>query len=331
MLSDVELAQVQAAGDEITSPVTISLYSGGADEAFGRKLSNVAYQISGVSMNRIRSEPGDGGVFPDKPSLSLSGGSARNVHYYAMPEGPEFGPFIDAVRWLGGASQLPAGEANDRLASLTSPVNVVVLIAAQCPHCPRMVRTAVSLAVTQPLVTLSVVDALQFADIAEHFKVKSTPTTIIDDGLTIVGALDAAGLSEKILTAVSGESLTPILDSMISSGRAEDAGALVCQVNQPDALLPLFTSREFARRMGALVALDAALEQNPRSLDPIVGDLCLLLSDEEAGLRGDTAELLGKIGNPAAIPALNAASGDPDPDVKEAVLEALDALGQAGK
>jgi hypothetical protein len=324
----MELAQVQAAAEELGGPVTMYLYLGGSDDAFGNKLSNVAYQMSGVSMNRLSTVPGDGERFPDKPSLTLSGPASRNIHYYALPEGPEFGPFIDAVRWLGGASELSPGDAHGHLASLKQPVDLIVLIAEGCPHCPRMVRTAVSLAVMQPLITVSVVDALRFSDIAEHFKVKSTPTTIIDGGLTIVGALDAAGLSEKIVTSMSDESLTRVLDSMISSGRAEDAGALVCQLNQPHALLPLFTSREFSRRMGTLVAMDAALEEQARSLDAIVPDLCLLLSDEEAGLRGDTAELLGKIGDPAAIPALQAVADDPDPDVKEAVLEALEALNE---
>jgi HEAT repeat protein len=80
--------------------------------------------------------------------------------------------------------------------------------------------------------------------------------------------------------------------------------------------------------MGALVALEEALDKNPRILDPIVDDLTSLLFQEEAALRGDTAALLGKIGNPAAIPALRKAVEDQDPDVREAAEEALQSLEQ---
>ncbi len=52
----------------------------------------------------------------------------------------------------------------------------------------------------------------------------------------------------------------------------------------------------------------------------------LLLSQDDVALRGDTAELLGKIGNPIAIPALKKTAEDPDPDVREAAEEALEAL-----
>ncbi len=75
--------------------------------------------------------------------------------------------------------------------------------------------------------------------------------------------------------------------------------------------------------MGALVAIEEALGVNPRIMDPIVSDLIALLSQDGIALRGDTAELLGKIGNPAAEPALRNATEDADPDVREAAEEAL--------
>jgi HEAT repeat protein len=101
---------------------------------------------------------------------------------------------------------------------------------------------------------------------------------------------------------------------------------LLCCENRPDAILPIYLSKEFSVRMGALVTMDEALEMDPRILDPLVDDLVLLLSQDEVALRGDTAELLGKIGNPSAIPALKKAAEDPDPDVREAVEEALEVL-----
>ena len=55
----------------------------------------------------------------------------------------------------------------------------------------------------------------------------------------------------------------------------------------------------------------------------IVDDLIPVLSHEDAGLRGDTAGILGQIGSIKAAPALRKALQDPDADVREAVEEAL--------
>ncbi|MBM3302189.1 MAG: HEAT repeat domain-containing protein, partial [Deltaproteobacteria bacterium] len=156
--------------------------------------------------------------------------------------------------------------------------------------------------------------------------VKSTPTIVINEGLTLVGQVSTEELAGRLMEVGKADSLTPILDSMIQSGRADDAAALICRETQPEALLPLYLSKEFSTRMGALVVMEEALALNPRALDPIVGQLTDILFQDDAPLRGDTAELLGKMGNPAAIPALRSAAEDEDPDVREAALEALELL-----
>ncbi len=328
MLSDHELMTVQATGDKITGEVTIVVNTAEPSDPFETNLVNVARQISGVSMNRIRIERGDGNVFPGKPSLTLSDGKVSNVHYLAAPEGRELVPFLDALLWLGSGLEPLKAEVADSLLRLTVPVHVLVLMAESCPHCPETVRAAVSLAVRRPLITVSVVDAIRFTDMAERFKVKSTPTVIMNDGLTLLGRISSDELAGHLLSmAAADSSLTPVLDSMVKSGRAEDAGRLLCSENQPQAVLPIFTSKEFSARMGALVAMEEALIHNPRVLDPIVDQLTALLFQDEVGLRGDTADLLGKIGNPVAAPALRkAAEEDPDPDVREAAQEALELL-----
>jgi thiol-disulfide isomerase/thioredoxin len=318
---------VQAVSSQLSTPVTIFVNPGGGDEdPFEANLLNVARQISGVSMNRIKIEEGEGSLLPGKPSLTPASGHTRNIHYFAAPEGAELAPFLDLLLWMGSDNEPPQSDSSKAIEKLAMPYHITVLMAPTCPHCPQVVRAALSLAVRTPSIMVSIVDALKFEDLAQGYKVKSTPTTIIDDGLTLIGRLTGEELAKNLLSLGKNGSLTPILESMIKAGRAEDAAVLLCAREQPQAVLPIYLSKEFSVRMGALVALEEALERNPRILDPIVEDLMPLLFQEEVGLRGDTAELLGKIGNPAAIPALRKAAEDPDPDVREAAEEALQLL-----
>jgi alkyl hydroperoxide reductase subunit AhpF len=330
VLSDQELMQVQAAAEAMTGPVTITVYRTGVDDPFEKTLANIAAQISGVSMNRIKLEESAEPTLPGKPSLTLAGELSGNIHYVAAPEGHEFKPFLNALIWLGRAAEPPIAALRDNLDSLTDRSQIMILIADTCTYCPHVVESVLAMAVHQPLITATIVDAIQFGDLAERFKVKSVPTTIINDNRTVVGQVGINQLVDHLLNSQGPESLIADLDSMIQSGRAEDAAAVLCENNKPRAILPLYVSKEFSRRIGALVAIEEALAINPRILDPVLDDLIDLLSHEDVGLRGDTAELLGKTGNRAAIPALKKTLDDPDPDVREAAAEALEALGEEG-
>ena len=70
-------------------------------------------------------------------------------------------------------------------------------------------------------------------------------------------------------------------------------------------------------------AVEEALEADCAALDGLVADLLPILRAGDAVLRGDTADLLGKIGHRAATDALSALLEDPNPDVAEIASEAL--------
>lgn len=326
VLSDSELMRIQDAGEKMSRPVTLLVNRSGTDHPLESALLNIARQISGVSMNRIQIDEGEQSDTLPRPSITLAVESRKTIHYAAAPEGPEFEPFLDALMWLGQAKPLPDQQVYEPLKNVGDPADILVLIAAACPHCPQVVRSILALAASKPSVSVVVADALEFPDLTERYKVKSTPTTIINDGLTIVGQITTNELVHHLVESVEVDSLTTVLDTMIKSGRAEDAGVLICRQDRPEAILPLYVSTEFSGRMGALVAIEEALTENPRVFDPIVGDLANLLVHEDAGIRGDTAELLGKIGRPEALPALRKAVEDPNPDVREAVEEAIEIL-----
>ena len=88
-----------------------------------------------------------------------------------------------------------------------------------------------------------------------------------------------------------------------------------------DRLRSLITddAHEFVRR----VALVGYVEAVGKDALP---ELLMALMDNEGWVREDAATYLGKFGNASVIPALRAASLDPDPDTNSAVRNALNAL-----
>ncbi len=317
--------QEVAAG--LTVPVTMVMHGLDSGSFFENNLWNVARQINGVSLNRIRLDEKCESPGPFLPYLALLNDDLETIFYHAAPEGSEFQPFLNVVKWLGSTGKSLSGDGEQPDGTQRSdPLELLIFIAPTCPHCPVMVRTCVMIAANDPRLRLRVIDALHFRDWAERYKVKSAPTVVIDDGLTLVGNIDSQELTSGILSIRDPSFITKILESMMNTGRAEDAGMWICKNKAAKAVLPLYCSPVFSQRMGALVAMEEALSQDPRILDEIVDDLILLLSHEDDGLRGDTSELLGKVCLPKAIPHLERLRDDPNEDVRDAAIEALGVL-----
>jgi len=78
--------------------------------------------------------------------------------------------------------------------------------------------------------------------------------------------------------------------------------------------------------MGLLLAAETLLEEFPSMLDSAVSNLLPALESDDGALRGDTADLLGRIGHLSALPALTALLEDPIEDVAEIAAEAIEEI-----
>ncbi len=326
MLTDSELARVQNVASRLGAPVTLRLASGGAGSQFETNLRHTALQMNGVSLNAIRFEEVADSSQTFLPFISVARNDVVRVRYFSVPEGPELEPFLEVLAWVGSKEYVSDYELTARQASERETCEMLIFIAPTCPHCPGMVRKCIALATEIPELMLSIVNALYFSEWSGKFKVQATPTIVIDNGFTIVGNQGLDELRSYILRRNDPEFMTQILQSMINNGRAEDAAMLICERKCADALLPLYASPVFTQRMGALLAMEEALAKDRRILDPVLEQLISLTSHEDDGIRGDTAELLGNIGDRRAMSALQALKDDPNEDVREAASEALEKL-----
>ncbi len=79
---------------------------------------------------------------------------------------------------------------------------------------------------------------------------------------------------------------------------------------------------------GVIISADTMDWFTDRAPDALVKPLLPFLRAKEASLRGDIADLLGKIGHPEALPKLQELNQDPDPEVAEAAKEAIEMIVQ---
>ena len=285
-----------------------------------QRLDQLAHDLAVSCVDRIELLDGDGSQLPDRPALTLRQGARNAVHYLAFPEGPEAAPFHEALISL--AAPAPARGRD----GLTQPVDILVFIAPGCPNCPHAVRAATQLAATNPLVTTTVVDATHFATMAESFAVRSVPTTVVDGDLTLVGVLSLENLTESITQALGEDGERRILRSLIESGRLGYAGRGLAAGRFVEGFAGLWLTSGMESRIALVLAAEEALAIEPTALDRLATMLLPATTGPDSARRGDTADLLGRIGCPDARNALRTMLTDSDPDVAEAASDALESL-----
>ncbi len=201
---------------------------------------------------------------------------------------------------------------------------VEVLMAPTCHHCPGVVRACTQAAVTRRQIQLAVIDVQYFGDLS--YGIKSVPAVVVDGAHTSIGPMGQHELLEVLRQRDTEEHFDSALESMLRASRVAEAATMLATDAGHASLGRLMVAGGFQERLGLIMLTEEALETDPHCMDGALPRLLPLLTSEDVSLRGDLADLLGKIGAPGARKALEALLNDANEDVREIADEALDEL-----
>jgi hypothetical protein len=321
--AQLELARQKLEG--LASTLTVHFDPGPDSESLmSRTMATILEQIVTVGAGSLRIQRTSAVRYAGWPSFSV-----RNIQYLAIPTGQELDPFLEllvalSLRGSGEAAQAVLAAAD--LDPQFPPALMELLIAPTCPNCPSAVAACGRVAVHWPQVSLTVIDVQYFTELAGSCK--SVPTVIIDHARTIVGVPSGEELLQVLKERGEPTHTEKALSSMIEAGRLTEAIPLLVSENGLAAIPQLMSDGSMQQRMGVMLLAEQVLEQDQHCLDGAVPPLLLLLEAKDATLRGDTADLLGKIGAPGAREALTRLMHDENEDVQEVAAEALASLRQ---
>lgn len=325
MLKDGHLDRIRRGLEEISSPVSLVFHPPERDTGFSRMLEQSASRIASASGN-VEVRIGDGEDVAAFPALTLSCRGRSNIHYMALPEGPEAEPFVETLLSLGRGETSEDEEWARRLASLEDEREIIVFIAPDCPHCPHAVTSVLRIALVSPRVTTYIVDATAFPEFADRYAIRSVPLTLIDRGLMLTGVVSTDDVVEQLLARDRADYDARVFRSLVEGGRMGDAAEMMLEPGGERIFLEAWERSTMSTRLGLMLAAEEALSYDPRGLDRLVAGLVALLHSPDPPLRGDTADLLGKIGHSDAEKALEEALSDPNPDVAEVAADSLEAI-----
>jgi alkyl hydroperoxide reductase subunit AhpF len=80
-----------------------------------------------------------------------------------------------------GTGESGLGPASvERVAELSEPVRLQAFVTPTCPYCPRAVLAAYRLALANPNVVAEGVEASEFPQLAQRYRISGVPDTVID-------------------------------------------------------------------------------------------------------------------------------------------------------
>ncbi|MEW5949396.1 MAG: thioredoxin family protein [Thermodesulfobacteriota bacterium] len=305
--------------------VSLVLLKNGEDGLFA-ELKAFAHKVSGLS-DLIMVEETSTTNAHIAPAINLVHSSRSNISYAALPEGGELAPFLRTLAHLGNGTNSLNEDTVHHLRSLKHEVTIEVLITQSCPVCPRMAEMVNQFALCSQKIKVWIVDVGHFPHIREKHRASSAPTTVINDRVQIVGAVNEKELLNWIYKALSEEGLPDVLASLLTIGNSGKALEIITEEDRPDLLSDLMGRPEFTVRLGAMVVIESLQQTAPGRIPRLVPGLIKLLDSDMVNIRGDAAFMLGKIGDPRAIePLRRLVPEEQNPDILEIAREALDSL-----
>lgn len=248
--------------------------------------------------------------------------------FHMVPEANELMPFLDLLgRVAAGDAGLPEGLAG-KLRAVEAPSLVDLYVTTQCPNCPGVVNRVSPFPLVNDRIALRIVDGLLFPEMAKEQAVRAVPTVLLADGIRFTGQVRAEEVADGLLNGDPARMGAGAFARMIHAGDAEGLASMMIERGQVfPGVLDLVAGGLFSLRLGAMVALETIGEQAPELARASLEPLWDRMDGADRSARGDIVYLIGELGDERWKPRLEALlHRDPEPELQEAIREALDSL-----
>ncbi len=144
----------------------------------------------------------------DAPAVLLMNKNIKGkIVYYGIPSGYEFANLLDTIVRASNNDPGLTEKSKAFLDSLDSPIKMNVFVTPTCPHCPTSASIAFRYAMYSDKVTGQVIEASEFPEWSNKFKVMGVPKTVINDKGSYVGGYPEDMAVDQIKQALEGKNL----------------------------------------------------------------------------------------------------------------------------
>lgn len=175
------LAQLNAVFARMASSVILELHenASGVSNELAAYANALASLTDRVSVMQGGDAPADAAPFV---RVLREDGSDSGLAFHGVPGGHEFTSFVLGLYNVAGPGQPLDDAVRERIAAVTGPVDIKVVVSLSCTMCPETVVTAQRLAAENESIRAEVYDIAHAPELKERYNVMSVPCVVIDDG-----------------------------------------------------------------------------------------------------------------------------------------------------
>ncbi|NMB18436.1 MAG: glutaredoxin [Erysipelothrix sp.] len=111
----------------------------------------------------------------------------KGVRFYGIPAGHEINSLLAALIDMSGKPLDLDQETIDAIKAIDTETDIKVFVTLTCPHCPGAVTKAHRIAMLNPFVKASMVEAQTFGELSMKHAVSSVPKIVVNDTHDFVG------------------------------------------------------------------------------------------------------------------------------------------------
>ena len=123
------------------------------------------------------------------------------IRYVGLPSGYEFSSMIEDIIDVSRRTAEVSQEVLEKLMKIDKPILIQIFVTPTCPYCPRAVRTSHRFAILNENITGEMVEALEFPEWADKWKVMSVPHIVINEDVQFIGAYPDEQYIEYVVEA----------------------------------------------------------------------------------------------------------------------------------
>ena len=112
--------------------------------------------------------------------VCLADGTATGLAFHGVPSGHEFTSFVLGLYNAAGPGQTMDENAKQKIAAITKPIDMKILVTLSCTMCPDLVVAVQRIAAANPHITAHVYDIRHFESLKDQYKVMSVPCLVVN-------------------------------------------------------------------------------------------------------------------------------------------------------
>lgn len=136
------------------------------------------------------------------PGIAIFGERNYSIRFFGIPSGYEYTSLLEAITDVSKGKTNLSQKTKDTLLSLDKNIHIQVFVTPTCPYCSMAVRLAHQFALESPLVKADMIESTEFPHLAQKYQIFGVPKTLINETITIDGAVPEEIFLENVLKAI---------------------------------------------------------------------------------------------------------------------------------